>query len=716
MTGPKAWSRTCTCIVLGLSVALTPIPLRPHRAEASATFAGSPPGSSQYSPITPVRVLDTRNGTGGISGGIGPGGIDTLQVAGRAGLPIGASAVAINVTVVNTSDSSWLAVYPDGQPFPGTSTINWVAGEIRANMTIVALGASGALTLLNLAGWTDVVIDVEGYFASPTGNGTSGLYRPLTAARVLDTRSGIGGVTRLGQQQTANFQIAGRANVPSTGVSAVILNVTATNPNGPTYLATFPGDAPFPGTSTVNVANGQTVPNRVIVRLGAGGQVSIFNNAGQVDVVVDVAGWFTDGSDATAAGGAFFPVPPSRVLDTRTGGSVGTLQQNIMESFQVGGVGGIPPSGVSGAALNVTETNPTNSAWLAVFPDGNSLPLASDLNFIAGETHANAALVKLGSNGRLLLDTQSGTVDVVADVFGWFSSAPVPGPAPSAPAFTQASALSPFSVALNWTPPSSSGGSQIVNYTLSSSPNVGVWPFPASVNAIVLGGLPCGVAFSFWITASNGAGSSPPSTPASVATSCTHTIGNVTYYRQVYVQSCEEAALQMALSHEGISPTQTQELNDMGIDYRSGYYSGGVVRWGDPYAVFVGDPNGSQVALTGYGTFYPTIERIAFRYGAAVMRAGEGIPAQDVYNAVLNDHPVVTWVSFDWLYHGPQPWLTFDGNWVQYHGPIEHAVTIVGVTPTDVYVYNPWFGPQWVSKSTFEAAYATFNSMAVMVW
>jgi uncharacterized protein YvpB len=192
-------------------------------------------------------------------------------------------------------------------------------------------------------------------------------------------------------------------------------------------------------------------------------------------------------------------------------------------------------------------------------------------------------------------------------------------------------------------------------------------------------------------------------------------VQSVPYYQQQYQLSCEEAALQMAIAHQGITITQTQALNDIGIDWRQGYYSNGVLRWGNPYVNFVGDPNGSEVLLTGYGTYHATINRIAVNYGANVLASGEGIPAQTIYNAVLQNHPVVTWVSFDWAYHGPDAWLSFDGNWIQYHGPIEHAVTIIGVNQDSVYVYNPWSGQQWVSKSTFEAAYVTFNSMAVVL-
>ncbi len=192
-------------------------------------------------------------------------------------------------------------------------------------------------------------------------------------------------------------------------------------------------------------------------------------------------------------------------------------------------------------------------------------------------------------------------------------------------------------------------------------------------------------------------------------------IAAVPYQQQIYELSCEEAALQMALAHQSLSSSQGRILGDLGVDGRHGYYSGSVLRWGNPYVNFVGDPNGSEVALTGYGTYHSPIARVASAYGANVLRQGQGIGASDIYRAVLQNHPVIAWVSFDWRYHPPGAWLSFDGAWVQYQGPIEHAVTVVGVNDSSVYVFNPWFGPQWISKGSFEAAYATYSSMAVVL-
>ena len=195
-----------------------------------------------------------------------------------------------------------------------------------------------------------------------------------------------------------------------------------------------------------------------------------------------------------------------------------------------------------------------------------------------------------------------------------------------------------------------------------------------------------------------------------------NTMADVTYYKQAYPLSCEEASLQMAATHEGIFTSQSTVLNLIGIDYRSGYYDyNGVIHWGDPYVRFVGSPSGSEPALTGYGTYNPTIAGAAGRLGVQVDQSAQGVAMSTVYSAVLQNHPVIAWISADWRYHGTQPWIAFDGRHVLYAGPEEHSVLVVGVNATSVYVYNPMSGPQWVSKSTFASAFASYDDMAVII-
>jgi uncharacterized protein YvpB len=209
------------------------------------------------------------------------------------------------------------------------------------------------------------------------------------------------------------------------------------------------------------------------------------------------------------------------------------------------------------------------------------------------------------------------------------------------------------------------------------------------------------------------------SSPAATSWSAvTNIVGDVPYLPQVYPLTCEEAALEMALARQGVNVSQDQILGVIGVDPRAGYVdASGVLHWGNPDAVFVGDKNGSEVALTGYGTYAGPIARATNAYGVNVIREGEGISPQDVYAALQTNHPVVAWIAFDWQFHTPGQMLTFDGQWVQYAGPVEHAVTLIGVTQDSVLVNNPWpaDGQQWVLKATFEASYATYHDMAVVV-
>jgi hypothetical protein len=378
--------------------------------------------------LTPARILDTRDGTGGVpAAALGPGSALDVQIAGRGGVPAaGISAVILNVTVTGGTAPGYLVVYQKGIARPRASNLNWVAGQTVANLVEVPLSADGKVTVFNSQGSSNVIFDVTGFVAMPDQSpGPDGLYNPLVPARLLDTRTGTGGATRVAPGGTVSLQVTGRGNVPATGVSAVVLNVTATNPSGSSYVTVWPDGAPRPLASSLNFVAGQTVPNRVIVAVGAGGKVDLYNFAGNVDLVVDVGGYFTDAT-AGGTGSRFNALTSARLLDTRdgTGGVSSAVGAGGMLAVQVAGQKGvpamtaaIPPTAV---VLNVTVTNPTAAGYLTVWPDGNGQPLASDLNFGKGQTRANLVVVKVGANGKVDLFSLAGSTDVVIDVVGWY--------------------------------------------------------------------------------------------------------------------------------------------------------------------------------------------------------------------------------------------------------------------------------------------------------
>ena len=401
-------------------------------AEATTTGAVPVTIGGSYTPLTPARILDTRTGIGGLNQPIPGGGFREFAATSTGHVPAaaGVAAVVLNVTVTNTSSSGYLTVYPaDAVTRPLASNLNFRAGESRPNLVVVPVAANGHVRVYNGSGGdVDVVADVEGWIsAGTTGTGRHALLTGVTPSRVLDTRSGIGAPAGpLDPLSSVTVTLTGHGGVPATGVSAVVLNVTVTGPTAPGYLTAYPGGGSPPTASNLNFVAGQTVPNLVIVPVGAGGQVSLFNGSGgSTHVVADVFGYYSDGSDFDSrSGGATLALPPSRILDTRTGvgAPAAAVRPGATVVLQVAGFGGVPATGVASAILNVTVTAPTGSGYLTVYP-GPTRPLASNLNFTPGLTVPNLVVSPVNSAGQIIIyNGSAGYVHVVADVTGWVNA------------------------------------------------------------------------------------------------------------------------------------------------------------------------------------------------------------------------------------------------------------------------------------------------------
>ncbi|MEA2654943.1 MAG: hypothetical protein QOI23_308 [Chloroflexota bacterium] len=185
--------------------------------------------------------------------------------------------------------------------------------------------------------------------------------------------------------------------------------------------------------------------------------------------------------------------------------------------------------------------------------------------------------------------------------------------------------------------------------------------------------------------------------------------------------SCEAAALKMALAYEGISLDEITLMRYMSIDLRPSRFDtrGRLAVWGDPARAYVGNVDGHIERYTGYGVYNDPVARAAIRAGAGVVASGSGlygagIAPRAVYNAVLDGHPVVAWISNTYHDVALSRYVAYDGATVWYTLS-EHAVTVIGVRPGAVLINDPWFGQAWHSKAQFESAYKTFNHMAVIV-
>lgn len=384
----------------------------------------SQPGVN-YTPISPVRVLDTRDPADPYYGRLGTGGVLDLTVAGgNTGVPSTATAVVLNVTGIGPLSATNVRVFPtpvSGTARPLASNLNVAAGDIRANLVTVPVGDAGRVRIYNSGGAINVLVDVQGWYDAAG----SSLLEPTDPVRILDTRDGTGGVpvAPVGAGQSVDLTVTGGSSGVPTNATAVVLTVTAVHATATTDVRVYPTPSspgtPPPQISSINLRSGQVVPNLVVAMVGAGGSVRLYNSAGSVDLVADLSGWYDD----NPAGAAFHVLAPSRLLDTRlTAARVVTA--GGVRDVTINGAAGIPRSGAVAVVLNVTGVDPSLSTDVAVYPtptDG-SVPLVSNLNLAPHQTAADLAVSRVGSTGSVRLRNSTGQLALVADIAGWFGS------------------------------------------------------------------------------------------------------------------------------------------------------------------------------------------------------------------------------------------------------------------------------------------------------
>jgi hypothetical protein len=121
-----------------------------------------PATSSALYIVTPCRILDTRSPSGAPA--LASDTTRDIQITGRCGIPAGATAVSANVTAASPTGTGFLALFPTGQSWPGTSSLSYRSGKTRASNSILVLAADGRVTILNSGSTQHVLIDVTGYF------------------------------------------------------------------------------------------------------------------------------------------------------------------------------------------------------------------------------------------------------------------------------------------------------------------------------------------------------------------------------------------------------------------------------------------------------------------------------------------------------------------------------------------------------------------------
>ncbi len=241
-------------------------------------------------------------------------------------------------------------------------------------------------------------------------------YEAINPIRLVDTRSAIGGFGGpIDRGCTIRVNIG--SDVPASA-QAVALSMTAVSLEAD-YFTVYPCAAGLPQTSNLNSRAGVPTPNLVVAIPDANREICVFSH-GRSDLIIDLAGWWSDGPDRFAS------IEPERVYDTRRPGFTPLAAFRVREVV-------IPATTIAAdataAVINLTTTGSTRGGYMAAFPCGEPAPPSSNLNWIAGEDRAVGAIVGLGLGRTLCLISEVPT-NVIVDVTGYY--APAPSFSPSA--------------------------------------------------------------------------------------------------------------------------------------------------------------------------------------------------------------------------------------------------------------------------------------------
>jgi len=375
------------------------------------TFAITVPPPSPallFVPVTPCRLVDTRSAGPALNADS-----RDFPIGGSCGVPANAQAYALNVTAVPHGPLGYLTIWPTGQPRPVASTLNSLNGIVKANAAMVPAGNNGSVSVY-ATGATDVVLDIDGYFIAAGGLA----FYPLPPCRIVDTRDppdALGGPI-LAAAQTRTFPLLSGACYIPASAQAYSLNFTVVPTGALGYMAAWPTGQSKPVVSTLNAPTGLTTANAAIVPAGAAGDIDVFTTA-QTHVVIDVNGYF---APPGSGGLSFYPVPPCRVLDTRSpDGPLGGPLLSGARTFPVLGACYLPSS-AQAYSFNATVVPLATLGYLSLWTTGYPQPVVSTLNSPDASIDSNAAIIMAGTDGSINAFSSAGT-QLILDTNGYFA-------------------------------------------------------------------------------------------------------------------------------------------------------------------------------------------------------------------------------------------------------------------------------------------------------
>jgi hypothetical protein len=403
--------------MIGVAVPVVIGPASPAQAAtANVTCDPQPAGGAvtaapmlSYTPINPLRLVDTRNNIGGVGVPIDRG--CTMIVDIGADIPSNAQAVALSMTAVN-SEADYFTVYPCNAGRPETSNLNARAGFATPNL-VVAIPDANRRVCIYSHGRSDLIVDLSGWWSDGPNR-----FGSIAPQRVYDSRQP--GLTALTRFRVREVRIP-TSVIPANSAAAVV-NLTAANAVQPGYMTAFPCGQLAPNASNVNFKQSEARAVGAIVGLGLGNTLCVIADT-TVHVIVDVTGYYAAAPDFGPTA-VVEPTAGRRVVDSRNGigGPLQPLEAGEVRSFD-------PVAGTADAAdavavmLNFVSTDAAGAGFLTAYPCGGSVPNVSTLNYVTGEAATNLATIELGVDRRVCI-VSSVRTNVIVDVFAVMTAPP----------------------------------------------------------------------------------------------------------------------------------------------------------------------------------------------------------------------------------------------------------------------------------------------------
>ncbi len=375
---------------------------------------GTSSGPLVFVPLTPCRVVDTRNATGAFGGPeLAAASIREFAIPGSTcQIPTTAVAYAMNVTVVPDGRLGYLSIWPSGQSRPVVSTLN-SDGRVKANAAIVPAGVNGGVNVY-VTDATQLIVDVSGYFV-PAASSSGLQFFPLQPCRIADTRGAAGdfGGPFLAGGATRNFPVLSSGCSVPANAQAYSLNFTAIPRGALSFFSAWPTGQAQPNASVLNAPTGTVTANAAIIPAGTNGTIATFGS-NNTDLVIDINGYF---APATTGGNNFYTLSPCRIVDTRN--PVGALPLTGATTINVTTSGCQSPAAAKAFALNATAVPVGALQYLTLWPNGEADPTASTLNADANAITSNLAVVP-NINGSINAYA-AGSTYLILDISGYFA-------------------------------------------------------------------------------------------------------------------------------------------------------------------------------------------------------------------------------------------------------------------------------------------------------